>query len=162
LQSYVNPHLPPALFKLAYPKDSSTVLTKLAPAGASIVSGTTLPTAQSSDVSLLTNPTLTTRTPGAKGSFQLNPNPDSTLQAIIPGNLRLKDVIGSDSPLLMDDNQVICLSYHMGTGCWSTCKRLATHHRSLNPAEKQRLATFALNQLAKRTPASGTGTVVPP
>jgi hypothetical protein len=88
-----------------------------------------------------------------RGTFQANLTPDATLQSLVPTNLHLKDLIGSDDPPLSDDQQPLCLSYHLRQGCWSTCRRLPTHAKHLSTGEKQRLANFALAQMAKRTPA---------
>jgi hypothetical protein len=152
LQSYVIPHLPPALFRLAYPSTPSAKM---------VVPGPTIPSlastaSASTDVSTITSPTLATgRTTAVRGTFQANLTPDSTLQALVPANLQIKDLIGTDTPPLTDDNHPICLAFHLRQGCWSTCKRVATHTKGLSNNEKQRLANFALAQLAKRSPAAG-------
>jgi hypothetical protein len=87
--------------------------------------------------------------------------PDSTLQSLVPANIKLKDLIGTDAPPLADDNHPICLAYHLRQGCWSTCKRVANHAHQLSNQEKQCLANFALAQLAKRNPPNP-GTSTPP
>jgi hypothetical protein len=166
LQTYVTPHLPPALFKLAHPHLKSVAGSVV---GYSPTMATPSTTASShshlDNVSVLTTPTLlsspTTKTQTARGSFQSNLTPDSTLQSLIPGNVKLKDIIGLEHPPLMDDGTPICMSYHMRQGCWSNCKRLASHGKQLTAAEKQRLATFALNQLAKRQGSVATRLVPP-
>jgi hypothetical protein len=111
-----------------------------------------------SEVSAITSPTLTTLITPPRGTFQANLTPDSTLQALVPTNICLKDLIGLETPPQTDDNQPICLSFHMKQGCWSNCKRIATHARQLSNAEKQRVANFALAQMAKRTVATATPT----
>ncbi len=158
LHSYVLPHLPPSLFRLAYPTPQKPHPLPVPSLATSTTSSTT-----ASDVSTVTSPTLATgRLTAVRGTFQANLTPDSTLQALVPANIRLKDLIGTDAPPQMDNGQPICLSFHLRQGCWSTCKRLATHSKPLSTAEKQRVADFALAQLAKRTARDGAGTVVPP
>jgi hypothetical protein len=157
LQSYVLPHLPPALFKLAYPQASTKYPASLA---GTAVTGT-LSMANTSDISVITSPTLattiTSRTQQTaltanreRGTFQANLTQDSTLQALVPQNMKLKDLIGTDEVPLADDQQPLCLSFHMRQGCWSTCRRVNTHAKTLSTGEKQRLANFALAQMAKR------------
>jgi hypothetical protein len=159
LQSYVIPHLPPALFRLAYPVATVKHATgpgshtpSLAPTATTTTSG--------SDVSTVTSPTFVTgQVPPTRGTFQANLTPDATLQSLVPANLKLQDLIGTDTPPLSDDNLPICLAFHLRQGCWSTCKRVGTHAKTLSNAEKQRLANFALAQVAKRpTAASSTAT----
>jgi hypothetical protein len=85
LQSYVLPHLPPALFKLAYPQPLPTFTPKLpgSTSGSTIATVPTvtslLSTAIAGDVSVLTSPTLQTRLAPVRGTFQANLTPDSTL-----------------------------------------------------------------------------------
>jgi hypothetical protein len=78
LQSYVLPHLPPPLSKLAYPQvhlpGPKTLTT--ASLGTAATSNTTV----SGDVSALTAPTITTmntRATQLRGTFQANLTPDS-------------------------------------------------------------------------------------
>ncbi len=74
--------------------------------------------------------------------------------------MKLKDLIGQDNPPLTGAGQPICLSFYLRQGCWSNCKRVATHNKALSPAEKQRVAEFALGQMAKR-PAAGAAPTPP-
>lgn len=160
LQSYINPHLPPALFKLAYPQSVTAISPKFVPGPPSVATTTATTTSTASaDVSVLTTPTALTRATAPRGTFQSNLTPDSTLQSLVPGNIRLKDLIGTADPPLSDNNQPICLSFHLRQGCWSNCKRLSTHLKPLSNAEKQRVANFALAQMAARpTPSGGVST----
>ncbi len=147
LQSYVLPHLPHPLFCLAYPMVTKTVQSGIQ-SRASVNSAVTLPmvtSSHSSNVSVVTNPTLFTRPTPMRGTFQANLTPDSTLQALVPGNVKLKDLIGADTPPLMGDTTPICLSFHLRQGCWTTCKRSPSHSKHLSPGEKQRLANFCFS-----------------
>jgi hypothetical protein len=154
LQSFVLPHLPPALFRMAYPATSKSLGP---PSYTPSVTGTsvTLQGSDISNISTITSPAVTASKQSAiRDTLQANLTPDSTLQSLIPANLCLKDLIGTDSPPLVDDTTPLCLSYHMCQGCWSTCKHVNTHKSNLSIAEKQRIATFALAQLPKRLSTS--------
>lgn len=80
--------------------------------------------------------------------------------------MKLKDLMGNDAPPLADDGQTLCLAYHLRNGCWSNCKRVHNHGKTLNAQEKQRLVTYLTTQLAKRTPLapqpSPAGAPLPP
>lgn len=149
LQVYVLPHLPPALYQLAYPKTSKLPLTGPNP---SIATGTVTTATQSIAGSRVSGLTATTRASGGKGAFQTNLTADSGLQQLLPATLRLKDLIGSDTPSLMDDGTAICLAFHLRNGCWSNCKRAVNHGKPLSATEKQRLANYVLEQVAKQMP----------
>jgi hypothetical protein len=165
LQSYVLPHLPPALFRLVYPAahllHTASVTPSAATASMAPSAITSSMSASLTDMSTITTPSITpSRVTTTRGTFQANLTPDSMLQSLVPANYKLKDLIGTDTPPLMDDGTPICLSFHLRQGCWSTCKRAATHAKQLSNAEKQKLANFALAQLAKRG-STGPQTVPP-
>jgi hypothetical protein len=163
LQSYLLPHLPSSLYRLAYPIPTTTrssaassvlshnLLTTVTPS--SIASGST----DQSMVSALTTgtrqttPTLGTGASG-RGAYQANLTPDATLIQLVPGNVRLRDLMTNATAPQTDDGTPICLSYHLRSGCWSNCTRRASH-KILSAPEKQRLAEFSLAQLPKVHPA---------
>jgi hypothetical protein len=157
LQAYILPHLPTALFRLAYPVPSSN---------RSVVPGNTLtivtPTTSSSDHSVISALTQTSRLTSqtaksgtsGRGSFQANLNPDATLIQLVPGNVRLRDLMANTTAPQTDDGSPMCLSFHLRSGCWSNCARLASH-KVLSATEKQRLADFALTQMPKVPTAPG-------
>jgi hypothetical protein len=163
LQGYVLPHLPTALFRLAYPILTTT---RSAIPGASIsVITPSISSGEQSVVSALTQATRqttgSTRTGvSGRGSFQVNLNPDATLIQLVPGNVRLRDLMANATAPTMGVNMPSCLSYHLRSGCWSNCARLASH-KALSASEKQRLADFALAQVPKVQAASGTSQPVP-
>jgi hypothetical protein len=95
-------------------------------------------------------PTLRTGTSG-RGSYQANLTPDATLIQLVPGNVHLRDLMANATAPQADDGTLICLSYHLRSGCWSNCARRASH-KVLSAPEKQRLAKFSLAQLPKVQP----------
>jgi hypothetical protein len=149
LYTYVLPHLPTALFRLAFPQPTKTVLP--APSTFSVV--TPVPSLTTSDASVVSGLTSGSRLSnstertgsGGRGTFVANLQPDSTLIQLIPGNIRLKDLIGVASVPTAEDGTSLCMSYHLRNGCWSNCARRATH-RTISASEKQRIADFALAQ----------------
>jgi len=174
LQTYIIPHLPPPLYRLANPLASkqASIISNITPSTASqasyshqasdtvsVLTSPTVPTAYASThssaptPSVIGTPSTATFRSTNRGSFQSNLTPDNTLQSLVPANIKLRDLIGTSPPPLMDDGTPICLSYHMRQGCWSSCRRMGSHGKQLSSSEKQRLATFALHQMAQRQQA---------
>ena len=168
MQVYVLPHLPPTLYQLAYPKPIKPALPGSALSVHTIATGHSTTTGShhlnlpgdTSVMSGLTQNTARTRT------FQTNLTPDANLQQLLPANVRLKTLMGTDPPPKMDDGNDMCLSFHLRNGCWATCKRAHNHGKNLSTEEKQRLTHYLLTQLTKQPapPAGSTqaGTAVPP
>jgi hypothetical protein len=156
LQAYTIPHLPPALFKLAYgiqqnPKHISSTGTTTT---LTTTPTTTITAGGTDTISAITTPSALTRAgtlATSRGTFQANLTPDVTLQNLIPANLKLRDIIGTAQQPLTDDGKPICISFHMRQGCWSNCKRLDSHNKPLTASEKQRLEAFVMAQLAAKT-----------
>jgi hypothetical protein len=146
LQTYILPNLPPALYKLAYPKKSlkegafsppGTVATASLSAASS---SSQTPGSDGSTISGLTAPSAAT-TP-SRGSVVVNLQPNATLQAMLPSNFKIKELIGTTSPPKFDAGGEMCLSFLTRNTCWSNCRRAANHRADLNPTEQQRLETY--------------------
>jgi hypothetical protein len=105
LSTYMLPHLPPQLYKLAYPKPNR-ILTASPPSltSSSVSSIVTSITSGHSTVSgLSTLSGLTSAVTQSKGSWIANLHPISALETIVPSDIKLKDLIGSDPPPLLDN-----------------------------------------------------------
>jgi hypothetical protein len=176
LSTYILPHLPPTLYRLAYPKPLPMPAPSLTSISTSSGSGTAASTNSSggsggstsgSVISALTMPT-------ALGSQQrvshvINLSPDLTLTQLIEPGVKIRDLIGSDPPPLLDNGQQVCLSHLLRQGCWSDCRRASTHNHVLTAAKKARIAAYINTQsrklCASGQPASGTpapGSATPP
>jgi hypothetical protein len=147
MQVYVLPHLPRQLYQLVYPKKTSL------PGSPSVFSGstpTTSTTGSSSYASLansnssmlgvstisgLTVPTLPP--PQSRGSAVFKLNPNTTLQQLLPMNIKLKDLIGTLTPPSFEAGSKMCLSYLVRNTCWTNCRRAAGHRANLTPQEQQ-------------------------
>jgi hypothetical protein len=115
LSTYILPHLPPALYRLAYPRlpplpafDTPSVTgTDASSSSGSVVSGLTAPSGVSLGIpSTLTGGAATQAsgqgtqgsTKRTKGTFQANLNPDHTLHRLIDSGVKLRDLIGDTPP----------------------------------------------------------------
>jgi hypothetical protein len=145
MQIYVLPHLPPQLYQLAYPKKGPVTLTLSGSLGstASLTTATPHSTSTASVVSGLTNPTLT---PPPTRAAIINTQPIAPLQALLPANIKLKDLIGNVPPPQFDGGGEMCLSYLLRNTCWTNCKRAGGHRASLTPSEHQRLVDYVTTQ----------------
>ena len=164
LYTYVLPHLPTSLFRLAYPKSTNSSITGVLPGSVSVVTPGSTPEGDASVISGLTLgsrlATNTTKTGAGRGTFMANLQPDATLIQLVPGNIRLMDLIGSSPEPSAEDGTSLCMSYNLRTGCWSNCARRSTH-RNLSAVEKQRITDFALAQLPKVQKPAGGGSTAP-
>jgi hypothetical protein len=102
---------------------------------------------RASTVSALTASVRTAGTSRA-GTFVPNPHGDINLQRLVPFNMKIRDLMGSASPPLNDDNLPMCLSFHVKGGCFSNCRRRADHTRPLTAADKDRLRNYIADRLA--------------
>ncbi len=63
--------------------------------------------------------------------------------------MKLKDLIGANPPLVLDNGTQVCLSYHIHRSCWSTCRRANTHGHQLTAPEKVWVQQYLQTQLQK-------------
>jgi PAS domain-containing protein len=163
MQVYVLPHLPPALYTLAYPKRSAPHNTSGDASVPGIVatgsaSNSSSSGAHSSDgastISGLTGSSAATLIPpGGRGAYISNLAPLASIKALDKPNVKLRDLIGTTSPPKMTDGTEMCLSYHLRGGCWSNCRRAKHHGMPLSPVEVQRLEQYITARLAAVAPA---------
>jgi len=161
LSLYINPTLPSALYHLVTSRPGpklSMVIDKPPPnsddattaTGISTISGSA---AASSVISGLTLGSGTqgsgTQGSGRSGAFIRNPTVDTSLQGLLIPGVRITDLVGSDPVPSGEDNNPICLAYHIRGGCYSNCRRRANHERALTPTDKQKLSNWLVDQTAK-------------
>ncbi len=166
LSTYVLPHLPLALYRLAYPRlpplpafDAPSVTgTDASSSSGSAVSGLTTPSGVSLGIPSTLGGGAATQASGqgtqgsekrTKGTFQANLNHDHTLHRLIDPGVKLRDLIGDTPPPTLDSGVPICLSFFCTPGCWSNCGRVAAHHKNLNAAERSRLEAYLKTQMEK-------------
>ena len=160
LLTYVLPNLPPTLYKLAYPRPSTTHNNPSGGQSLTSSSSGTLPTiassSASSSASVVSGITLpTTLSDSSKKSAKiLNLHPDTVLQALIPPSVSLKAYVTTEPPPLLDDGTQPCLSFIRGS-CWSNCRR-AQSHRPLTTPERTRIATYLSSHDSKPNPTATT------
>jgi hypothetical protein len=87
-----------------------------------------------------------------------NTSLDPALSALFPPTVRIKDLLGNDETPQNENNNPMCLSFHLRGLCSSNCRHKLDHERPLTPADKNLLSNWVIDQLAKRR-ASGT---IPP
>jgi hypothetical protein len=155
LHTYVLPNLPPVLYRLVYPRPTTygslPPLATLSTSSASSSSGSST----LSSVSGVTTPsglmpTGTTTDSGTKrGTYVANLAQDAALAQLVTPGIKLKDLIGSDPPPTLDNGTPVCLSFLVRQGCWSSCKRAASHSKPLSAAERSRVTTYLTTQMQK-------------
>jgi len=157
LSTYTLPTLPLPLYQLIQPKPPSIPSPTLPPSLAGTGSASSLDSislAAQSIISALTNNSLPTRDRTGKTSLAVtNPTPDTTLSAVLPSNVRIKDLMGTDEAPRNEAGSPMCLSFHIRGACFSNCRRKADHERPLTPKDKQTLSNWVIDQLAKRRAA---------
>jgi hypothetical protein len=169
MQLYVLPHLPPALYALAYPKKqtpwvSGAIPDLIASGSASNSSSGGTPTTGHSDastVSGLTTPTPTKPPPSGRGAYMANLNPVTSLTALDRSAVKIKDLIGTTTPPKTADGTEMCLSFHLRGGCWSNCRRAANHINVLTTSDIQKLHQYVTRRLAAITPAPTPAPTIP-
>jgi hypothetical protein len=147
LSLYYNPTLPSHLYQLINPRPGpNTPLTDIKTISdddsGTVASGNT-------GVSTLTSGSALTQGSSRSGSFVKNPAVDAALQGLLPPGVKITDLLGSDPVPIGEDNNPICLSYHIRGGCFTNCRRKDNHARVLSPADKQKLSNWVVDQTAK-------------
>jgi hypothetical protein len=161
MQVYVLPHLPPALYALAYPKKhtplvSGSIPDLIASGSASGSSSGSNPTASHSDastVSGLTTPTPTKPPPSGRGAYMANLAPVASITTLDRPTVKIKDLIGTTTPPKTADGTEMCLSFHLRGGCWSNCRRAANHTSVLTTPDIHKLQQYVNRRLTAITPA---------
>jgi hypothetical protein len=160
---YTTPHLPPLLYQLVTPPRLSTGKNP----GAYFFSGKTLPgqtddaSSASTALSTITGDTMRTPLTTRSGTFVPNNNPVFAIQSLVRPDQKIRNLIGSVPPPLNDDNETMCLSFHVKGGCYSNCRRKSDHDRALTAGEQQRLATYVADRLAALEAAKASGATPP-
>jgi hypothetical protein len=153
LSTYHNPNLPSALYQLIATKpsqkytvpdgakagiddDAGTAATGIS----TLTQGSGFMSGQGGDKSIGSS---------RAGTFIKNTAVDTSLQSLLPAGLKITDLVGSDSVPVGEDNNPICLSFHIRGGCFSNCRRKENHSKTLTAAEKQKLSNWIIDQTAK-------------
>ncbi|MFN9980210.1 MAG: hypothetical protein ACK53Y_09865, partial [bacterium] len=92
------------------------------------------------------------------GQSVTNPALDPALAALLPATVRVKDLLGNDDAPKNEQNNPMCLSFHLRGVCFAGCRRKTDHDRPLTNTDKNLLSNWVIDQLAKRR-ASG---AIPP
>ncbi len=88
---------------------------------------------------------------GGRGSYVINLHPNLDIMHLVQPNTKLKELIGTSTPPRMNNGAEMCLSFLTKAGCWSNCKRAATHGATLQPAELQRVQQFLVRRIPRNT-----------
>jgi hypothetical protein len=147
LSLYYNPTLPSHLYQIINPRASPK--TPLAEIKTITDDDTGTMASGGTGVSTLTSGSNLTSGSSRSGSFVKNPAVDAALQGLLPPGVKITDLLGSDPVPISEDNNPICLSYHIRGGCFTNCCRKENHARILSPANKQKLSNWVVDQTAK-------------
>jgi hypothetical protein len=168
-QVYVLPTLPPQLYHLVYPKKATTSVPWATPGsgtsvpgsiatGSSNSSATSSGNSFASTVSGLSTPSgITGLVQSGRGARIANLHPIAALTNLIPTTTKLKDVIGTSTPPILDNGAEMCLSFLLRQGCWSNCRRAQQHTSTLSQNEQARLSAY-LTQRLRSSPSIGAQT----
>lgn len=156
--SYTTPVLPPPLYQLINPKPPTrppptfpgTIPPPIVSDDASMQSGMSSITGATGLTRLTSHPRY--------GQSVTNPALDPALAALLPATVRVKDLLGNDDAPKNEQNNPMCLSFHLRGVCFAGCRRKTDHDRPLTNTDKNLLSNWVIDQLAKRR-ASG---AIPP
>lgn len=144
---YTVPNLPAELYQLIAPRlpykpkpfgppgPTSTIITPPPAAEAASIASSTVSTLTSSIVT------------GRAGTFEANPAPNEQLLSLLKPKVKIRELIGPSAPPLNDDQEPLCLSFHLKGGCYSNCRRRSDHTRTLSSDEVTRLANYVADRL---------------
>ncbi len=134
------PTLPTDLYQLIAPKPPHRPKPVFTPSPTpSIVTSDTKTASQtSSSISTLTATVTTART----GTFESNPSPNEQLISLLKPRVKIQELIGPTSRPLNDDQEPMCLSFHLNGGCYSNCKHCTDHSRTLSADEVTHLVNY--------------------
>lgn len=161
LSMYTLPTLPGALYHLIAPKQPTTPMLKgihpndtaTVATGLSTLTGTVVSThpSSNSNASLISKGTFISGVTGqnTNAGFTRNPNVDTELQSLLPPGVKIVELLGNDPVPIGDDNNPICLSYHIKGGCYNNCRRKQNHQKTLSAGEKHKLSNWIVDQTAK-------------
>jgi hypothetical protein len=134
MQVYVLPMLPLSLYQLAYPKRLTSgqgTVTTASLSSSGTASASVATSSSGSTVSGLTtasgNPTSLITPGGSRGARIANSAPIPALVNLVPSSTKLRDLMGSTAPPLLDNGGEMCLSYLLRGGCWSNCRHIDQH-----------------------------------
>lgn len=142
---YTTPNLPTDLYQLIAPKTPYKPKSIFTPGLTPSVTTSETDTASqaSSSMSTITATVATSRA----GTFEANPSPNEQLLNLLKPRIKIRELIGPTSPPHNDDQEPMCLSYHLKGGCYSNCKRRSDHTRTLSADEITRLANYVADRL---------------
>jgi hypothetical protein len=132
---YTNLILPPNLYQLIAPRPNPKFPLPIP----------TIATHVTDDASIQSNMSSVTGATGATGLTRgtlgtgqsrygtavANPSLDSTLIALLPPMVCIKNLIGTDDAPRNESNKPMCLSYHLRGLCFTNCRHIVDHSRPL-------------------------------
>jgi hypothetical protein len=161
LSIYRNPTLPHAFYQLVTNKQKLPTMAKIDQKLDDDATTTTalsgLTSATGLTTTLLGAGSQTSLTSQA-GTLVQNASVDSSMQALLPTGIRIRDLMGTGKGPLMEDGTPICIAFHVKGGCYTNCRRHTNHGRTLSPEEKHNLSNWLVDHTAKlRARIAGSG-----
>jgi hypothetical protein len=93
-----------------------------------------------------------------KGTYIANLTPGNALEQLIEPRIKIKDLIGTDPPPVLDNGAQLCLSFLVHQGCWSMCHHANMHAVQLNANEKLQATNYLRTQAHKLKTAAAAAT----